>query len=269
MSHLSLVTFLTFRYVPVIPRIDPYHGPDISSLLNQTVTIGLGIDLGSIEPFLWPQPTFEIPSFTPQPLLPLCNIKGEIKFQVNGLAEGKYRNFYTEIVTAETGVPVAPSEQRVLNITNGTTVNMDVLDYYVNYKMLVYSGNDITDKGDLLYTSQQFSCCDSEVVISLPADLFATPITINGSLKCNRGEIKPTLHIKYRLAGTTEWKYLGLLSKGSITFDSSQIQVGTAYDFTTTFNGRDCKVTNYTIQSIPNVIEFPLDNQTCNSLFGN
>ncbi|GLB54114.1 hypothetical protein NBRC110019_31550 [Neptunitalea chrysea] len=190
-------------------------------------------------------------------------------YYVNGgvsvIGDGNYSKYaYCELVYASTGQLVSYYAAKSYTLYNGQNIKFYNAPY-AYCKFRVYSGTSRYSKGTLVAESASFRPCSDAVSITMPSGYFPVPVTLKGTASCANGSIeRPSFHVYYKLPSSTYYSYLGYVYKGEIA--TTRLDVGQTYDFVTYYNNKVYYET-ITIAQLNNVVDFPLDNATCNQLF--
>ncbi|GLB50740.1 hypothetical protein [Neptunitalea lumnitzerae] len=204
--------------------------------------------------------------------LPLSeNCNKVINFTVPGTGTSE-RTFYMEFVEEQYGLKnVYTSGPKT--VYNGSSVSYHYYGYpnESDYELHIYEGVDQTHKGNLLYTFDLDSGCDTNNTVTLDASLFSSDIIFKGSASCANGTVeKPSFYLYQKPAGASLWEYIyiGHVEDGQLTINSDITQDGQTYDYWTLYNNKIYETTYTVDYSEANQLDFPLDANTCMSLFG-
>ncbi|PQJ69590.1 hypothetical protein BTO14_16450 [Polaribacter butkevichii] len=169
----------------------------------------------------------------------------KINISMSGVNNSNGYRLFSDFFYENGNQPISPYSGKTFSWYDGQTFEINNAPVNRKVQLIVYSGSNRYDKGEILFRSEAVNLCNvgsvdvdvSNIVSKLPP--LPVNVNVNYQGKCNRKIIAPTIPLymkKTNYYGRTYWSYLGYVYDGKITIRN--INLNKEYEFRTYFNGQ-------------------------------
>jgi hypothetical protein len=152
--------------------------------------------------------------------------------------------------------------QKMYKVSNGSEIQFNNAPQELCV-FKIYSGTNYYNKGTLLAESAPFLPCSAQFTLKVP---LPKPVNVSIKASCynNTKTLYPSFYVYYKPTNQNYYDYLTYINQGKGA--SSQLKIGSTYDFMFYFNNKEVKITK-TVTSNDNIFDYQLDDDACEKIF--